>query len=455
MNRWTSMIVLTLCGLFPASLLAQGPWAPPPAGHPAGYGGYPPAYCPPPGGGPDPQLISELVPMGPFDREPMHGVGIHAFKETAAQTWVRFDYLLLDISSPGNAKIGADTLTPFDTTGRDLSTRRNASDPRGQTREIPLDPNNPGLPSEAFLVTTTLNETMQNDLNGGRISFGVPFTTGDFEAEAWFTEKNNSLQVIRPVVDSSLGPAQLFPVLIPGIPLLDQGVPTDDRALLFSEGMRVRLETSLFGTEGNWTFRPAHPHTGIEWQPMLGFRYLRVEDGMRIFGQDIAIPRTTLEPTIILNHDIRSNALNHVFGPQIGLRASAKVWRLTFGAETKFVVGMNRINDQVRTEEILRQANPVDPDVTPEGVTIYSEQRTRFAPVFDFAVYSKFQMSDHFHLFVAYDLLYGGGVSRAFDNVIYDTPADLETEDPEIRLDSHLGRFYAHGLVVGGEINWK
>lgn len=457
MTRWTTCLILAFGWVIPVSLPAQDPWGSPPAPHSGYFGPQGPGYvpgpaCPPYRSGPrDPYIMSELVPKGPFDDADCDAPGLLPFKESLAQSWIRFDYLLWDIRPPENARIGAQTLTNFDASGRDPTTRRLAQGPDTRTRTISLDPANPLLQSDAFITVVNLNTARQNDINGGRISFGIPTNAGTLEAETWLTQKDHTKIVINPVRISQTNVVPL-PILIPAIPLLNNGVPADDRNLLFTEGMTVRLETSMFGTEGNWVFNANPPNTGIDWQPLLGFRYIRLEDGMHIYGRDIDISQ---DPTLILDHDIRSLALNHVFGPQLGLRATTKLWRFTLGAETKFVIGLNRLNNQVRTDEILRESTPTDPDLVPEQTTIFRDEQTRFAPFLDLSLYSKFHMSDNFALFVAYDLIYGGGISRAYDNVIYDTPASLANDPPAIRLDGHLTSFYAQGLVVGGEFTWK
>jgi hypothetical protein len=145
------------------------------------------------------------------------------------------------------------------------------------------------------------------------------------------------------------------------------------------------------------------------------------------------------QPDQILDHRIRSRAHNHVFGPTVGMRATTKeFWRVTLGADTRFFIGINRTLNAVSTQQIYE----VDEEPGREEETM-----TRFAPMMDLSLYARLRLTDHFRMQVGYELLFGAGFSRAFDNIRYNS---VGTES-DIGLDSRRSNFYAHGLTIGGE----
>ena len=445
MTRWITGIFVAVCGFAPTLGLAQGPWEAPgvqQAGFHAGLGQDPvhPSQWHQPSAD---QTIYELVP----DHRLLSGDGSRMplpVSETLSRSWIRLDYILWEIADTGHQLIGAPTVTDFDLTGTG-------------TGLIPDRPFLPAVdrvnglrttPNPTFGIVSRLSQLNPQDLNGLRSSFGIPTRLGTLEGEGFFLEEASQAISVDPFIDTLLTTS----TRIGAITLLDNGAVSDTTMLLFSEGFRSSLSTKFAGAEGNWISKPVNPNRGLEISPIIGFRYLRLEDAFRISGQDIPNPLgdpVTGEVTI-LNHRITSDSENHVFGPQIGVKAVARHWRFTFGLEGKFLFGINRLKDRVTTRELFLQELLATGDLG-ELPTSTSDENTRFAPVFDLSLYTRFQFTDDFSIFAGYDLVVGAGFSRAFDNVIYDTAPSV-TDPPLVRLDNNLQSFYAHGLTVGGEL---
>lgn len=455
MTRRTFGIALAICGLLSTWGFAQDPWAvPPQAAFPSqGPFGPPADSWVAPGvqhagfhgstvpGPPNPQVwhhqrqlqsqtLEQLLPEHRLLYQDDTRLQL-TLKEALARSWIRLDYLNWDLRSPRNVLLGAPL--PAGSTA-DLS----GADPNNLLSAIDrVDGQRPVELGNAVIVPS-LGTGSLHDLNGIRGSFGIPTLLGTLEADAWVLEQGTESIRIRPTEDY-LGTGL---TTIGGTTLLNNGVPSETTMIFFNQNYRARLQTGLFGTEGNWVFNPFTPNVAVEISPMVGFRYVRMTEALTISGQDAP---DLNDPTLILNHLIRSRARNHVFGPQIGLRASTDYWRFTLGAETKFFMGINRTLNNVNTQQIF--------DVDEERQRD-QEDLTHFAPMLDLTLSARLRMTERFSLFVAYDLLFGAGFSRAYDNIYYNAPASVN-DPPDIRLDSKRSNFYAQGISIGGELFFR
>jgi len=423
MRRWIFSIIVTSIGLLPCMGFAQGPWDAP-AVQQAGFHQY--GRQPGPGWHQqsDPNTMYQLLPddrhLGSRNSDQFN----RTLSATVSKSWIRFDYLMWDIKDFDNTLVGAPTLNEFDLTGRDFANGLPA---------VGID----GARVLTRAVVSDLGELAPNSLNGFRGTIGIPTKVGSFEADAWVLEDADEGFSVQPFSD--LG--TIVPTMrIGAVTLLDDGARSDDTMILFSEGMRIRSAVRTFGTEANWIAKPIHPNVGLEISPIIGFQYLRMQETLRIAGSDIADP--ILAPLDILNHRISASSMNHIYAPQLGFRAKAEFWKLTLGADTKLLFGINRYKDRVATSQIfsLTELDRKEED-----------EHTRFAPTLDLSLYAKMQVNDHLSFRVGYDLLYGAGYSRAHENISYDSSASA-TDPPEIGLDGNLTNFYVHGLTLSGEL---
>lgn len=417
MTRWIAGIVIAFCGLLPTIGLAQTPWDAPGVQQP----GLPFQQQPAPGPAWHQQnshVLYELLPDHHPQAVPPN------VSEALSQSYLRFDYLFWKLSDYEDQFIGAPVLDPtVDLSGEDRLNRLQANDRLLGARQ-------------ATIVVPSLGKLSMDNLNGFRGTFGLPTNVGVFEAEGFIIEE--SQQGIRREPFEDLA-AVTFTTQIPAVTLLDNGVASNNTMILFSEGMSVRIATRLMGTEGNWIGKPAHPNTGLDISPIVGFRYMYLDENMLISGQDIPDPLNA--PTTVLDHRLGSAAQNNVFGPQIGVKAAASWWKLSVGGEFKFLMGINRIRNRVWTDQIFA----VD-----EEPQLSEDQNTRFAPTIDLSVYLRFHASENFTLFAGYDYILGGGYTRSANNIYYDAAASVNSP-PNIRLNTSLETFSTQGLTVGGE----
>ena len=106
------------------------------------------------------------------------------------------------------------------------------------------------------------------------------------------------------------------------------------------------------------------------------------------------------------------------------------------------MMGFNRHRDEVFSEQIFSVS---------EGRQTTQEENSEFAPGLDLSVYGKLHLGKHFSLFVSYQLYYLDSISRATDNVIYDS---INGSQPNIVLNGRQEAIFVDGVTVGGEFRF-
>lgn len=422
MTRWLSGIAVLIVGFLPSVGLAQGPW--PQSGFPAtGYIGDANPGGPPSAWG-DP--YAQLRP-GKMDSRSRKLAALMAGPSQDA--WIRFDLLHWRIKGAEDQLVGA-PVAP-NASGVDFSLDGIPPNRLGAIDRVT------GARPLTFIVVPRIGDTEEAGLAGFRGSFGVPTSVGDFEFNGFIMEEHDQSVQLTPF--QSFTPQQPG-LLIGAVTLLNDGNIVNDTMLLFSEVLNVNHTTNLYGFEANLVNFAFTPNVGIEIRPIVGVRYMNLEDRLLITGTDIPDPLN--DPTNILNRRIMSRAQNHIIGPQLGFRASSKMKRFTLGTDLKFLFGINRVQDQVSTDQIFSMT---------EVATLDTSDHTEFAPTVDFAVYGKFEATEHINFTISYQALVGAGYSRSYDTIDYNAPASVN-DPPIIDTREGLSKFYAHGLTLGVEI---
>lgn len=409
--------------MLPASLSAQGPIQPASYDYPPGpaYGG-PPMHafgpgCPPRGAAPlNPNTVYELLPEDRFS----HGDELHwaALGSAFKHAYFRLEYLNWDIEDPGLKNIGAPR-------------------PRGDERQRfdAIDPNtqqNLGLAE-----ISTLDHIGLHNNNGIRGVFGLPTRVGLFEAGISVIEDSSAHEVDVPYVDGVTGLD-----VIPAVTLLEDGVPDADKMILFNQGINTRVQAEFFTTELNYIMNPLTPNQPLTIRPLFGFQYVRLWDFLDVRGSDFAEgDPTTPDDDVTLNHRLYSEAKNNVFAPQIGFRAEFQHEYFSIGVTPKFMIGFNRHRDEVFSEQLF---------MLDEGRVTTQDEASEFAPGLDLAVHGKVHINEHFSLFVSYQLFFINSISRATENLVYDSIGTT----PNLRLNPSQQGTFVDGLTVGGEIRF-
>ncbi|MCA9031495.1 MAG: BBP7 family outer membrane beta-barrel protein [Planctomycetaceae bacterium] len=454
MTRWYPVVLLALLGWTTSSAIAQGPYVP---------GGMGPGYFPGPpnpgmysGNGFGPAYTQELVP-DVYDQFGRAGQGVQRVNQGLSGAWIRTDYLLWDISRPGDKLIGAPMAT------QDANSAFSAFDPVNGIRldaqglpVVAIVPNLAGtqlrntnasiidLPTDNRASFDLTNSADTTQLNGARISAGVPIGEGVFEAEAWALQEAQSDITFNPTVLTLSGVT-----LIPALTLLDGGLPSDSTMILFSESYQTVLSSNLWGTEGNWAFANMNPGSNLQITPLLGFRYARFGEKMSIAGADIPDPINF--PGTVLNHRIHSSMSNHIFGPQVGLKMQYVTPFVTVGFEPKLAATVNRATQDLSTQQIYQSG--IDPvTLLPlEDARQLGDHFTQFSPTLDLSVYARVHLTQNFSVHFGYDYMLTGSVYRAYDNIAYLSPTSPGTDAPTIGLTRDRSTMTVHGIMIGGQ----
>ena len=371
---------------------------------------------PPVSGGVNPTIYELLPPdRGPFyDGDSMLDQSI---RDTFARAWIRLEYLNWSMSDPGGKLLGAPLAT--------LDARQGVpAVGRGRAR-----PN-------TITFVPTMSGADFGDMNGLRGSFGIPTRVGSIEANVWALEQADWRLQIDPRVDAATGT-----VIIPAVSLLNNGMPADDRLVMFDTSYRAAFRSDVMGTEGNFVFSPITPNAPIVFQPIAGIRYMRVFEELQISGSD---------EVTMTNPRIRSRSQNNLFGPQVGFRAEVQHERFTLGVEPKFTFGFNRHSDQVLAEEIF-EATDADGNILR---TVTGDDDSDFAPMFNLSVYARVHLTQHLSVFVGYEAIVASEVSRPYSNIIYND-AGVGNPPGIVYRQEDRQDLIIQGLFVGGELRFK
>jgi len=191
-------------------------------------------------------------------------------------------------------------------------------------------------------------------------------------------------------------------------------------------------KVSHWDIEANYIFRPHATRIGF-FEFTGGVRYMQLDDSLTFNGW---LPWRTTQQTVtdIFGNDVDIDAansvwdfkaLNHLVGPQVGVRYIKKCsgrWSLI--ADAKFFAGFNTQNLKSEGELGIRTVtyDPDNPGATMfvpvgfahnPGTFRYNKTRTAFSPGIDFSLKANWQFTDAIAFNVGYQGLYLDRTARA------------------------------------------
>ena len=362
-------------------------------------------------------------------------------------SWIRLDYLLFETRRPGDHILGAD-------------------DPMVDNERFPFNVSAGGTVIGQATVPAIDNISLKN-INGMRGTVGLMLNEGSLEANVWGLKENSAKMVMN-----GLG-AQGFGTTAAGGPPPDPvfaattvnkfGEPLGGEAFLYAHSFGARYVQDVWGTGINYIRNDANVGEGFRMMPMLGFRYLEVNeglfqtgvfnggfDGVVDFGEDLN-SNGVMDVGEDINNDglldlglvsvINSRVNNEIFAPQIGMRFQLQHRWFTLGFEPKVALGGNRYQMEVETDQLRSFGDPL---------TKSSSSGWKEAMIMDFRFYLKLFPSEDIEFFLSYDITVAQNVSRAYDNIYYNDNG--QSEPPAIGVDPGFERVWWQGLVLGGQI---
>jgi hypothetical protein len=317
----------------------------------------------------------------------------------------RTEYLLWSFSKPGNQLLGSPVLgVPDPTVPRDIF------DPLG---------NFIGTASVPSLAMTQLR-----NVSGARETVGIPLVFGSFEGNVFGFGRVQDRVVRTDLVGTS--------TFVNG--------QLADNIELYNAGFSANMVSQLWGAETN-IFIDGPRSNLFSLKPMIGFRYLNLEENLYQRGTFVPDPTTGLAP---INSQIDSGTLNNIFLPQIGLRTQFETKYVTVTIDPKFGLGPNKYHNLVRTYHFRSNG---DPEV------ITTDDATQLAPVVDLGVTGKLNITPKFSLTAGYNLLYVSGISRPQGNIFYNDNGPLPTP-PGVVVQTNKTDIIFYGLSLGGEFRY-
>lgn len=393
--------------------------------HRAVGGGHPGYGVPPEGYGPGPGNYYEQIPDDTgwlYDESPIESFLVAAFRHS----YFRAEYLLLDITNPGNVVLAEPSaLNGFD------SGQIDPTQPQFLNNTDPIT----GNPLVGLLPI--LNQIQVNENNGVRGTFGFELRDGAIEASAWALQASTSAYDGNDFINSSI------PLLEPVVyqPVLQEGAATGF-PLIYDISYRATLKTNVWGSELNWLWNDANPNDNFDIRPLVGVRYFNFKESLRQQG-DYTYIDPIVGSTEILNRRIDSVTDNYMYGPQFGFRAEITSKWFDIGATPRVMLGLNSYKATLQTAQVL---SPTEPDA------YLRQTKTTFGPMADLQVYSRLKLHENFSILVSYNLMWAGLITRPYDNIVYDT--SITPAAGQFRQDVRSTDAVLQGISVGGELRF-
>lgn len=349
------------------------------------YGGYPASSNP----------EDELSPLE------------EAIKSAAHNAWFRLEYLNWSISDLGRTLLGAPA---------------------------------PGVANQfaPFLIGGVTGQVFNTtgiafkDNNGLRGTIGIPLVFGEFELSAFLLGQGSD--GIRAQNLPTPGPLPATSVSINGVP--------SATVFQYDNAYRATFKSDVWGAEANVILDTAPPGEGLKIQPLVGFRYLFVQEQLRQEGSFNALGTIPLWHTVI-----DSQSANNLYGLNLGFRMEFVHRWLTLGIQPKVTLGANTYQGRVTTERFVTATEP----------TIKNEiSGTNFAPIGEFSAYGRFHVSETTTLFVSYNLLTAAKVMRPHKSINYNVNAvGGVITSAAFTSKEVFERFTLQGITVGAEIRYR
>lgn len=304
-------------------------------------------------------------------------------------------------------------------------------------------------PRERFNVTVagqllgtarvpTLDAVDLGHRNGIRSTLGLPLPPGrgGFEATIfWMQDKEERTE------EFDIGPPDFGTTDPPEFIVTStftNGAPGTN-LFVYDQFYRTKFSSDLRGGELNWVADPYAAGTGLQIRPLIGFRYLKINEQLVQTGsfdqqQQLAVPLVSV---------ITSQSDNMVYAPQVGLRMEFVHPRFALGIEPKIGVGINQIENNVTTERLRSQGDP----------TIRSsDEGEEISAVGEISFYARAAVTEHMTVNFGYSFLFVDQVSRGHNSIFYNDNGPLADAAIVARQSAEL--MYYQGINLGAEFRY-
>ena len=353
------------------------------------------------------------------DQQPIE----HFLGEVARRSWIKVEYLHWDFENPGNGNIGAPVTGIFSSSGQFEA----------------FDNLNGGL-SVGTSVIPNNGQISLNDTPGVRGTWGVNLNGGSAElnffgtGEVTDTYSTGNIRNFRDPAAPATG-NEFSPNYI--IPLLSNGGVSDIATLngiVIDDHLNVEMSSQMWGTELSLLTEAYLPGEGFTWQWLGGFRYINMDEAYNLVGVNNTGGTVTDRVTTI-----NSNTGNHMYGPEIGGRASLVHRWMTLSVTPRIAFALND------------NSSTVSSDPLGTGVfTTATRSEVDFTTITQVSFTGEVHLNANFSVYGGYDFMWMPRVSRPHSNITFDSTAAVGGGfDPVIGLHKKLQNFAMEGLSVG------
>lgn len=255
--------------------------------------------------------------------------------------------------------------------------------------------------------------------SGFKGTFSLPMTYGTIETNGFILGKANSAPNPGGLPQGIIGETESF-AAIP----VDIGGQPSNAVALFSQGFDQYFSSFVYGAETNVYFNAIVPKDyGLVLKPMVGFRYLGIDEHFNVIGLNPGVPATTIE----------SSTINNIYGPSVGCRLELLTQWFSIGVDPRVTFAVNQFAANV---------NSSDPNTGDSHDHLID---ARFAPVGALDAFIKIPIQEHCRLYAAYNLLGTTNISRPQSQIDYNVTTGGQN-------DTHLSLSSAGIMIQGYEV---
>lgn len=356
----------------------------------------------------------------------------------AKNSWLRLEFLMWNFQ--GNYGDGEFGWIGSSVTGLQRNTR---GELQGDTVTFPLLDNLNGGTDVGEALFPYASALENNDIPAIRGTWGVELNGAELELSFFGTEQSSAqtgfLDLSTPRTNVGLDPilgTTSFPNL--AVPLQTDGQPSTTDALnafVYTESFSARTQTQMWGTEAIVLSERTSPGgLGPSWQWLGGFRYVNFDDLFGFSGTSVGVAGAT---------SVTSTAINNFYGPEVGGRFALTSSWITLSATPRVMFGLNDNTSKVGS--VYQGTNG----------TFYDSRKVDFGTVTQVNLAAEIHVNTQFSVFAGYDFMVLTGVSRSYENILYNSATDgAGNVVPDVRQSVDLQNMLVNGFSFGATFRY-